>query len=560
MLYSDFAEVYERLSGTSKRLEKISILAEFLKKIGKSGKSKWTYLLFGRVIPDYDAREFGISRQLAIKAIAGSLGLSEKEIIKQFNKIGDLGEIAEQLIGKRKQAVLFSKRLDVDKVFDNLSKLMSIEGKGSVDKKMQLIAELLGQADGREAKYIVRTLLSDLRIGVAEGVLREALAEAFFDNPKEVIEKIEEAHDLVNDFSEVFDAALKGVKGLEEIEIVPGRPIKAMLAVKVKDIDEGFDVCGKPAAFEHKYDGFRMFINKRHGEYWLFTRKLENVTNQFPDVIDAIKKYVKGDSFILDAEIVGYDKKTKKYMPFEAISQRIRRKYDIEKVMKDLPVEVNVFDVVYYNGERWMDKIFSDRRKLVEKIVLQKDFVIRPSRILITDDGEEAQKFYEEALEIGEEGVMIKNLNAMYKQGRRVGFMAKLKPDVKDIDLVIVGAEYGSGKRAGWLTSYRVACKSGEHFLEIGNVSSGLKEKSEEGMSYEEMTKLLKPLILSQEGTSVKIKPKVVVSVTYQNIQKSPSYNSGYAMRFPRITNYRPDRSTNDILTLKEVEKLVENA
>lgn len=557
MQYSEYVEVYEALASTSKKLEKTAILAEFLKKLEKKGKSEWIYLLRGRVFADYDSREFGISDQLVLKVIGVAFGIKNDDVQERFNKIGDWGEIAEFYAEKRKQSTLFSKRLEVEKVFSNLRAISDIEGKGAVDKKLSLVSELLTSASGKEAKYIVRTLLSDLRVGVADSLLVDSIVLAFFQNSEGMKAKIEEKFDLANDSALVFEAACLGEKEIDKIDVVPGRPIKVMLAVKALDIEDGFRICGKPCAIEHKYDGFRMVINKDKGKITLFTRKLENVTNQFPDVVSAIEKNIKGDNFVLDSEVVGYDPKTRKYRPFEAISQRIKRKYDIDKVMKELPVEINVFDVIYYNGKNYMNNPFIERRKIVEKIVKEKEFVIRAAVQIITDDEKEAQKFYENALKIGEEGIMMKSLNEPYKQGRKVGYMAKMKPIVNDIDLVIVGAEYGTGKRAGWLTSFIVACKEGDNVLEVGMVSSGLKEKEEEGTSYDEITKLLKPLIINEEGNKVKVKPKIVVSVTYQNIQKSPSYSSGYALRFPRITHYRPDRSLYDIASLKEIEKEV---
>lgn len=555
MLYSEFINVYERLASTTKRLEKITILAEFIKKLDKNKEVDKIYLLEGKVLAEYDTREFGISRQLAIKAISTAFGIKEEVVSERFNKIGDLGEIAEEFVSKRKQSSLFVKKLDVDKVFDNLKKVIDTDGKGSVDKKMALISELLGSASGLEAKYIIRTLLNDLRIGVAEGVIKEAIAEAFFDDKTEVIGKIEEIFDMVGDLAVVVNAASKGKSGIDDIKIVPGRPMKVMLAVKAESIEEGFEVCGKPCAIEHKYDGFRVLINKNEGKIKLFTRKLEEVTKQFPDVVEYVTKNVKGDSFILDSEFVGYDSNSGKYKPFEAISQRIKRKYDIEKIIEKLPVEVDVFDVLYYNGKNLFNLPFIERRKIVEKIIKTEKWKIKPSTQIITDDEKEAFDFYQNALKIGEEGIMMKSLNANYKQGRRVGYMVKIKPEVKDLDLVIVGAEYGTGKRAGWLTSYIVACRDEDEFLEVGKVSSGLKEKEEEGTTYSQMTELIKPLIVGKEGNYVKVKPKVIVSVTYQNIQISPSYDSGYALRFPRITRYRPDKGINDINSILDIKR-----
>jgi DNA ligase-1 len=559
MQYSELVEVYEKLESTSKRLEKTQILADFLKVLKQRGKSEWIYLLLGRVVPDYDSREIGISTQLAIKAISHSFGIKEAEVSNRFKKVGDLGKIAEEFAGKRRQSTLSARKLTIEKVFDNLKKLMSVEGKGSVEKKMSLVSELLGNSSSKEAKYIVRTLLSDLKVGVSFPTIVDALSQAFFNGNKEVAEKIQSTYDLANDFAVVFEAASKGnEKEFEKISIEPGKPLSVMLAVKVSDIKEAFEVCGKPAAIEQKYDGFRMLLNKKkNGEISLFTRRLENVTKQFPDVVEAVKKNVKGESFILDSEVVGYDPKTEKYKPFQHISQRIKRKYDIEKLVKALPVEINVFDVLYYEGSSYLDMPFKERRKLVEKIIREKELVIRPAVQIITSSEEEAMKFYKEALKVGEEGIMIKTLDAPYKQGRRVGYLAKLKPVLKDFDLVIVGAEHGTGKRGGWLTSYIVACrdeKNDNELVEVGKVSSGLKEKEVEGTTYEEMTKILKPLTIGEKAGVVKIKPKVVVSVNYQNVQESPSYSSGYALRFPRITQYRPDRRINDIATLDDIK------
>jgi len=559
MQYSELVSVYDAVVATTKRLEKEAILAEFLRVLAEKGEEEWIYLLRGRAFADYDDREFGVSDKLAIKALSGAFGISADAIMKEYRKLGDVGTVAEHFAGKRKQGTLFSKKLTVAKVFSNLQRLVEMEGKGAVKGKTDLISELLVNATGGEAKYIVRTLIGSLRIGIADAVIRDAIAEAFFSEDKgEMSDKIEMAFDRVNDFAAVFRAAKKGKKEVEKIKVALGRPMNVMLPVKVTEMKEAFRICGTPCAIEHKYDGFRVVISKDKDGIKLFTRRLENVTKQFPDVVKVIEGNVKGKEFLLDSEVVGYDPKTKQYKPFEAISQRIRRKYDIEKLERDLPVEVNVFDVMYLDGKSLMEESFRERRKILEKMVSKRKLKIRPSKMVITSDEKVAMKFYEEALAIGEEGIMVKNLDGRYQQGRRVGFMVKMKPAVADLDLVITGAEYGSGKRAGWLTSYIVACRKENEFVDVGKVSSGLKElEQEEGTTYDEMTKILKPLITSTEGKIVRVKPKVVVSVTYQNIQRSPSYGSGFALRFPRITHYRPDRRTGDIAILKDLEKEV---
>ncbi len=555
MKYLSLVEVYESLSATRKHSEKVAILATWLQELHRQKKYEWIYLLRGKAIPDYDMREYGISGQLAIKAIAHAFGIVSESIIQKYKKIGDLGDIAAAFAETRPQQALFSQALEIRKVFESLRTLLGISGAGAVERKVGIVADLLSGASPREARYLIRTVLQDLRVGVADALLADALAAAFFAGDEEMREAVVERYDLANDFALVFAAAARGKQALEEITLVPGKPIKVMLPVKVTSMDEAFRICGKPAALEHKYDGFRMLINFDGKEVTLFTRKLENVTPQFPDVVAAVKKHVKAKNFILDSEVVGYDPQTRRYMPFEAISQRIKRKYEIEKLIKRLPVEINVFDVLHADGKSVLQLPFRERRALLEKLIRREPLTIRPARQLVTGDQRAAEKFYAEALAQGEEGIMMKVLDASYKQGRRVGYMVKLKPVVRDLDLVIVGADYGSGKRAGWLTSFVVACRTRDGFAEVGMVSSGLKEKGEEGTTYEEMTNLLKPLIVAEHGNRVTVQPKAVVSVTYQNIQPSPSYSSGYALRFPRITHYRPDRTTSDIASLQDIER-----
>ena len=566
MLYKELCETYEELEKNPSRLKKTAILSEFLTKLKKSQNFEIIYLLQGKAFPDYSEKEFGISDQLCIKALEKASGISKKEIIQKWKKIGDLGLVSEQVMSKKKQNTLFSNKLVTEKVLDNLKKLPELVGKGTVDKKMALVSELLTSASGIEAKYIIRTLLNDLRIGVASGTIRDAITWSCFGNKQEdgsnkeenteATKAVQESYDKANDFALVFNKALKGIKELHNTKLVPGHPLKVMLALKAENIEDGFKRVGKPAVFEYKYDGFRMLINKdEKGNIKIFTRRLDEVTKQFPDVVKYIKEHINAKSFILDSEAVGYDPKTKRYKVFQDISQRIRRKYDIEKLEKELPVEVNVFDILYYNGKSMIEESFEKRTELIRKIIHHHPFKIRTAVKLITSDEKKAEQFYKQALKEGQEGVMIKNLKAEYKPGARVGFMLKLKPAENEFDLVITRAEYGTGKRGGILSSYTLACFDEEKnkFVEIGKASTGLKEKEEEGLSFNELTKLLKPLILKEHGKEVTVKPKIIVTILFQNIQKSPSYDSGFALRFPRITHLREDKSLKEVTTMNEV-------
>ena len=554
MRYSELCEIYEALSATTKRLEKISIIAKFLKHLSFADKDV-LYLLLGNIYPAYDEKQIGISNQGVIKAISKISGVNENEIVNEWKKIGDIGEVCEKLIGHKKQSALVGGKLSVEKVVNDLRKLTDFEGQGTVRKKIDLIAGLLSESTPIESKYIVRTLISDLRVGIHDSTIRDAIAEAFFPDDKKVAGgKIQSANDLHPDMAFIFENAKKGMKEIEKIGLKVGAPIKAMLAQKVDSIAEGFEVVGRPAIFEYKYDGFRLIINKSPQGIKLFTRRLDDVSKQFPDIVEYVKKYAHGDNFIIDAEAVGYEPKTKKYLPFQSISQRIKRKYDIEKMTEDFPIELNVFDILFYNGENLINHLFKERTKLLRKIIDKHPYKIICAKQIITSNENEAKKFFEQALKDNQEGVMIKNLNGIYKPGSRVGYMVKLKPEHRDLDLVIVGAEYGQGKRAGWLSSFVLACRDKDEFLEVGRVGTGIKEKSE-GVSFDELTKLLKPLIIESEGKNVKVKPKIIVSVIYQEIQVSPTYSSGYALRFPRVVTLRQDKPLDEINSLDDIEK-----
>lgn len=636
MHYQNLVKIYDVLYSVSKRLDKTFVLAEFLKTVKDDDLEFVLLLLQGRIFPNYDKRNIGIANNLIIKALSKITSYSESDIEKMWKKQGDIGEVAELVMAKKKQASLLGKKdLDTKHIIDQLRKLVEISGKGTVDTKMSIISTLLVNASNSEAKYLVRTILEDLRIGSGSGVLRDALIWAYLPRPLPIFkiaeklvlpvdmdekhalallekagitekeklsgiklkaeksddaveevsvakmkdydyvecaseeiarhilnhftEEVQSTIDASNDFHKVAKALKdSGLEGTEDIDIVPLRPLKVMLAPKVNSVKEGFEALGKPAAFELKLDGFRMLIHRKGNVIKLFTRRLDEVSHQFPDVIKVVKEHIKSDEYIIDAEVIGIDPKTKQVRPFQEISQRIKRKYDIEQLEKDLPVVVCPFDVIYLDGKSCISTPFNERRHILVRIVKEQKHKIELVEQLVTDDEKKAQKFYDDALKNGYEGVMIKMLSAPYKPGARVGYMVKLKPVMESLDLTIVEAEYGTGKRAGWFSSFTLACldKKTNTFKEIGKVGTGIKEKSEEGVSFDDLTKMLKKHIVSEEGRLAKIKPSVVIEIDYQEIQKSPSYSSGYALRFPRLKRLRDDKGPYQCSELSYIEKL----
>jgi DNA ligase-1 len=298
-----------------------------------------------------------------------------------------------------------------------------------------------------------------------------------------------------------------------------------------------------------------MQVHKKDGKVSLFTRRLENVTVQFPDVVAVAENDIKEENCIFDCEAVGFNPLTGRYTAFQQISQRIRRKYDIPQMVKELPVELNVFDVLHYGNESVYPLPFRERRKIIERAIPNKPKHIRPSAIIITDDEKRAEAFYKESLDAGNEGIMLKTLDAPYKPGSRVGFMVKLKPVLDTLDVVITGAEWGEGKRSGWLTSFIIACLDDDgNYVELGRVGTGFKELAQEGgTTFEDMTKLLQDDIVQEEGKEVTVRPRIVIEVKFEEIQKSPSYSSGFALRFPRFVQLRDDRRPDEISTISDV-------
>jgi DNA ligase-1 len=560
MDYSILADTYERLESISSKLAKTDILAELFKKTPSEELPKVVLLVQGIVFPYFSGNELGIATQMMMKTIAKASGFKEEFVEEKFKKSGDLGLVAEEVIKSKKQATLLKRKLTIDFIFSNLQQLAFITGSGSQEKKLKLIAELLVSAKPKEAIYIVRTILGELRVGAAEGIIRDAIVRAFLikeSSTKEekngLTDAVDYSYNILSDFGEVAKIAKeKGISGLRKANVKLGHPIQVMLGEKAESIKEITDKFGKVAA-EYKYDGMRAQIHKKGNEVWIFTRRLEDVSKQFPDLVELCRKGLKARECIVEGEVLGMNTKTNEPLPFQQLSQRIQRKYDIEEIAKQIPIQLNLFDILYLNGEMLVDKKFFERRKILEKNIKTIPKKVQLVKQLVSDDVKVLDKFYKEALSAKQEGLFLKVLDSQYVFGRHVGGWYKIKPIMETLDLVIIGATWGEGARVKWLSSYVVAVKdpSTGKFLECGMMSTGLTEEE-----YENMTKTLQSLIMKSKGRTVEIKPKIVVEVGYQEIQKSPNYESGFALRFPRLIKIRPDKGLEDIDTIERLEDL----
>ena len=548
--YSKMVDVYEALDSTTKRLEKTTILAKFFADIGKKNPKLLpvvTLLSLGRVFPTWSEEELGIGTKLLMKAIAFVVGVKPEDVEDMQRDAGDIGQAAQNLFMKKKQSTLFTRTLTIKKVHSNLVKIATISGSKAQTKKLEILRELLSSASPTEAKYITRTVIEELRVGVGEGTIRDALSQAFGVD-KEVIER---AHMLTNDLGLVAEVSKQeGVEGLKNLTLNPGKPVKPMLAqlspgISTSILEMGWALC------ETKYDGIRVQIHRLGNEVNIFTRRLENISNAVPEIVEYIRKSLPSKDFIVEGEIIVT--RDGKPISFQYILQRVRRKYDIERMREEVPLKLYLFDVLYYN-EPLIDVPFEKRREILESIVTVSGDKIQLSRqVKVTPDSLQlAEDLFNESIKGGHEGIMIKDPHAPYMPGIRGKKMLKFKAEPETLDLVVVGGSYGRGKRAHLIGSYLLAARDENNELKtLAYAATGLDDKT-----LLELHELVEPLITSKIGRQVKIAPHIILEVAYSEIVKSPEYESGYSLRFPVVKRIRDDLSIDDIDTVDRINSM----
>ncbi|RMF90812.1 MAG: ATP-dependent DNA ligase [Methanobacteriota archaeon] len=547
MDYGELVQVYEALGATPAKLEKTQILAELFRRIPPHLLPIIPHLITGDIFPEQEM-ELGIGPGLLYNAVSFVTGVGKGEIEDIIREEGDTGRAVKRLFERRPQKTLYTETLTVERVHEIFTSIARSKGSGAQDRKIKYLAELFSSATPLEAMYLVRTVLSELRVGVAEGLLRDAIALAFEVDVKAV----ERAFMLTNDLGLVAKVAREsGEEGLRRLTVTVGRPLRPMLAQAAPSLEEALKE-GDEVAVEIKYDGARVQIHKKGKDVRIFSRRLEDVTEALPDVAGYALASIGAGEAIVDGEAVAVDPETKRPRPFQEILRRFRRKYDIQQTAQEIPFETHIFDILYKDGELLIDRPFRERRKMLEALLKEEKGRFMLAKQLVTGDIKEAERFYHDALSMGHEGVMVKNLDARYVIGSRVGYMYKVKPVAETLDLVIIGAIWGEGKRRGWLSSYYLGARDelGE-FRYVGRVATGVTEEQ-----LEEYTRLLKPLIEFQDGKEVRLMPEVVVEVGYQEIQRSPKYDSGFALRFPRLIRLRDDKSPAEADTIERVEEL----
>ena len=580
MLYSRLVEAYSKIEGTTKRLEITRLLVTLLKETPPTIIDRVVYLTQGKLYPDYLGIEIGIAEKLAIKAFAIVTGLAESKIASEYKQAGDLGTAVEKLLKSSPQAALRRGELDVEEVYASLDKIARSAGSGSVEAKIRQLTGLIGKALPGEAKYIARTALGRLRLGVADMTILEALAQAW-GGGKDAKPVLEHAYNRSSDLGYVATVvATKGIAAVASFRVTVGKPVRPMLAERLSDAKEILEKMNGAAAAEYKYDGLRIQAHLSRGSSTLFSRRLENITDQFPDVLQLLKTGVVDDGVILEGEAVPIDTATGELLPFQLVSQRRGRKYELEKTIEEIPVAFFPFDLLFAHGIDYTQQPYPKRRDILGALIKTNDKLNLSRRIIVTKP-EQLDSFMEQAVADGCEGLMVKAIgpDSTYKAGSRgwgwIKYKREYKSEMQDtVDLTVVGAFAGRGRRGGsygalLLAAYdekddvfRTACKCGSGFTDedLTNLPA-LLDKYRIDHKH--------PRVDSKIVADTWFVPGLVIEVIGAEITLSPVHTAGLnsirpgaglAVRFPRFTGrYRAEKSPEDSTTTKEVLEMYRN-
>jgi DNA ligase-1 len=583
MRFNRLSKLFSDLESTTKRLEMIDILSNFFKEIKESKNfedlDKIIYLLQGQLVPNIKQfPKMGIAEKMIIEALSVHSGVDVKRIKEVLVKKGDIGAAAELILSKKKkQKSLFDydkgnqglgTSLNIFELYSELKKIAISEGAGSHDTKLGILRGLMRKCSPLETKYLLRIITSTLRVGVQSPTIIEGLALAFTGG-KENKDIIERAYTLHPDLGEIAKKlAESGLEEVKKIDIQYGTPILSMLASR-EVYTEFINRLGAPFVAEHKLDGERLQIHKNGDNIILFSRRLLDISDQYPDVCQVIRENIKTENVIFEGEVVAMDPVYEKMLPFQVLSQR-RRKYDIEDIAKEVPVSLFVFDLLKLGDESYVDRPLPERRKKLKKIVEERDELRLVESILINST-EELLEFFNKAREGGTEGIMAKSIldDSNYQAGNRGYKWLKLKSleggKLKDtIDIVLVGAFYGKGRRTGVYGTYIGAVYQPEmdNYVAFTRFFSGLTDELSESLTkeMEKYTIQRKPKnVICEDKPDIWLKPEVVMEITGDEITISDKFATlGYSMRFPVFLRLRPEKGPKDITTADEIKELYE--
>jgi DNA ligase-1 len=545
------AELGEKLEATTKRLLMVDLAASFLMNLESEETEPAVSMILGRPFQRWDQRSLEVSWATLSEIIKRITGVEWRVFTEIFSKTGDIGAATKTIFENsrvRKQTALFQRPLTITEVRRNLQSIAETSGLGSREKKERLIEALLSQASPVEAKYLVKVFIGEMRTGFHEGLMEQAVSKAF----QVPLRAVQEASMIAGDIGEVASIAKsEGKEGLFKVGFKVFTPVGPMLAQMADNVAQALKEHEGTTAFEYKYDGARVQIHKSRDDIKIFSRRLTDVTDSLPEIVELANKNLKAEQAILEGEVVAVDGRGYP-IPFQHLMRRFRRVHGIAGAAERIPLRLYLFDVLYLNGINLISASYIQRRQVLAANVGG----IPLTSQLITSDVLEAEQFLKQAMDAGHEGLMAKRLDSPYTPGIRGKRWLKIKPILEPIDLVIVAAEYGYGRRHGWLSDYYLAARDAEtgRFRTVGKTFKGLTDAE-----IIEMTKRLKELTIEPEPRKVSVVPRIVVEVAYNEIQRSPKYECEMALRFARITRIRDDKTPEEADTIQRVRQIYES-
>jgi len=565
MKFSELAKYFEKIESNRSRLIITNILAELFNKLTAEEIEKTTYLLQGKVVPAYEKIEFGLAERTIIKAIVSALNLDRSYFEKEFKKLGDLGKTVEFF---KKQYISFEeKNSTILEVYNELYRLATSSGQGSQEIKLMILATLIRQLDHLSCRFLVRIPQGAMRLGFSDMTVLDAFSW-MLTGDKSKRSEIENAYHVRPNIGFIGKTLKeKGIDGLKKIEPKVFTPIIMMKAERLSSGKEIVDQIGK-CVIEPKYDGFRLQIHKKNEQVRLYSRSLEEVSEMYPDIIEAVKKEVDVKEVIFEGEAVGIDTKTNKLLPFQETVQR-KRKYGITEKIKEIPLKLFAFELLYINGKNFIHIPFSERREGLKKIIKdKKTIILSPGEI--TDNPNYLEEKFDKAVKDGYEGILAKKLSGVYQPGARAWNWIKFKRSysvkVQDtIDCLVMGYDFGKGKRTGFgIGAFLVGVydEKNEKYLTMAKIGTGLTDEEWKELQVKSQKSKVKnkPKNYSVDKMmecDVWIEPKIVVEIRADEITKSPVHTAGLALRFPRLERFRDDKKPEETTTLTEIKSMI---
>ena len=581
MKFSLVADTLGYMENTTKRLELTQHLVDLFKITPPDIISKVIYLLQGKLRPDHEGVEIGIAEKIAIKALSKSSAISIKKIEDEYRDTGDFGQVAAKILEQKTQTTFLSQNITVERVYDTLYKIAELKGARSQDMKMKYISSLLNDATPIEGGFIAKIITSNLRLGIADYTILDALSVAYTGS-KENRPALEHAYNVCSDLGKVANSvAENGLESLKDFQVTIFSPIRPMLAERVKSPQEAHEKMGAEFVSEYKLDGERVQVHRQEEKIVLYSRSLENITSYYPDIVENIGKALKPDEIILEAEVVAMNDDTGEFLPFQELMHR-RRKYKIAQAVQEYPITVNFFDILAMDKKSCLDLPYIQRRKLLEKNVIEDSFAKIMPMVFVKSDSE-VEDSLENAINSGCEGIMLKQLDSPYRAGARANNWLKLKREYRNelgdsIDLVVVGAFYGRGRRTGRYGALLLSAydDKSDTFPSICKVGTGFTDES-----LDQFYQILSDKITVKKDSRIEsgleadvwFEPEVVIEIVASEITLSPIHKvamdkirkgSGLALRFTKFTGKilfekTSDNATNidEIITLYNSQKRV---